>query len=393
MAEKAYIVEAVRTAGGKRDGRLSLWHPADLGAKVLDELVTRLDIDPVLVDDVIFGCVDQVGAQSGNVARNAVLSSSFPESVPGTSVDRQCGSSQQAIHFAIQAVMSGTQDIVIGGGVEVMSMVPIGAAVTDGYNAGHGLPFDSEGMKIRYPDIFFSQFTGAELVADKWNLSRQDLDQFALESHQKAAQATESKYFDREILPVEGKNAEGINDLVMADEGIRFDASLDKLAGLNPVTEGVKITAGNASQITDGAAAVLICNDAGLKKIKSNPRAEIVSISVVGDDPVFMLTGPIPASHKALDIAKLSIDDMDIYEVNEAFAPVPLAWAEELKADRSKLNVNGGAMALGHPLGATGAKLMTTMLHELERREGNYALQAICEGGGTANATIIKRIA
>ena len=393
MAEKAYIVEAVRTAGGKRDGRLSLWHPADLGAKVLDELVTRLDIDPVLVDDVIFGCVDQVGAQSGNVARNAVLSSSFPESVPGTSVDRQCGSSQQAIHFAIQAVMSGTQDIVIGGGVEVMSMVPIGAAVTDGYNAGHGLPFDSEGMKERYPDIFFSQFTGAELVADKWNLSREDLDQFALESHQKAAQATESKYFDKEILPVEGKNAEGINDLVMADEGIRFDASLDKLAGLNPVTEGGKITAGNASQITDGAAAVLICNDAGLKKIKSNPRAEIVSISVVGDDPVFMLTGPIPASLKALDIAKLSIDDMDIYEVNEAFAPVPLAWAEELKADRSKLNVNGGAMALGHPLGATGAKLMTTMLHELERREGNYALQAICEGGGTANATIIKRIA
>ncbi len=392
MAEKAYIVEAVRTAGGKRDGRLSLWHPADLGAKVLDELVTRLDIDPVLVDDVIFGCVDQVGAQSGNVARNAVLSSSFPESVPGTSVDRQCGSSQQAIHFAIQAVMSGTQDIVIGGGVEVMSMVPIGAAVTDGYNAGHGLPFDSEGMKERYPDIFFSQFTGAELVADKWNLSREDLDKFALESHQKAAQATESKYFDREILPVEGKNAEGINDLVMADEGIRFDASLDKLAGLNPVTEGGKITAGNASQITDGAAAVLICNEAGLKKIKSNPRAEIVSISVVGDDPVFMLTGPIPASLKALDIAKLSIDDMDIYEVNEAFAPVPLAWAEELKADRSKLNVNGGAMALGHPLGATGAKLMTTMLHELERRKGKYALQAICEGGGTANATIIKRV-
>ncbi len=392
MAEKAYIVEAVRTAGGKRDGRLSLWHPADLGAKVLDELVTRLDIDPVIIDDVIFGCVDQVGAQSGNVARNAVLSSSFPESVPGTSVDRQCGSSQQAIHFAIQAVMSGTQDIVIGGGVEVMSMVPIGAAVTDGYNAGHGLPFDSEGMKKRYPDIFFSQFTGAELVADKWNLSREDLDQFALESHQKAAHATESQYFDREILPVEGKNAEGINDLVMADEGIRFDASLDKLAGLNPVTEGGKITAGNASQITDGAAAVLICNDAGLKKIKSNPRSEIVSISVVGDDTVFMLTGPIPASHKALDIAKLSIEDMDIYEVNEAFAPVPLAWAEELKADRSKLNVNGGAMALGHPLGATGAKLMTTMLHELERREGNYALQAICEGGGTANATIIKRI-
>ena len=392
MAEKAYIVEAVRTAGGKRDGRLSLWHPADLGAKVLDELVTRLDMDPVLVDDVVFGCVDQVGAQSGNVARNAILSSSFPESVPGTSVDRQCGSSQQAIHFAIQAVMSGTQDIVIGGGVEVMSMVPIGAAVKDGYDAGHGLPFDSEGMKERYPGVFFSQFTGAELVAEKWNLSREDLDKFALESHQKAAHATESKYFDREILPVEGRNSEGMKDLVMADEGIRFDASLDKLAGLNPVTEGGVITAGNASQITDGAAAVMVCNDAGLKKIQASPRAEIVSISVVGDDPVFMLTGPIPASIQALKIANLTIDDMDLYEVNEAFAPVPLAWAEELKADRSKLNVNGGAMALGHPLGATGAKLMTTLLHEMERRESTYGLQAICEGGGTANATIIKRI-
>lgn len=392
MAEKAYIVEAVRTAGGKRDGRLSLWHPADLGAKVLDELVTRLDMDPALVDDVVFGCVDQVGAQSGNVARNAILSSSFPESVPGTSVDRQCGSSQQAIHFAIQAVMSGTQDIVIGGGVEVMSMVPIGAAVKDGYDAGHGLPFDSEGMKERYPGVFFSQFTGAELVADKWNLSREDLDKFALESHQKAAHATESKYFDREILPVEGRNAEGMNDLVMADEGIRFDASLDKLAGLNPVTEGGVITAGNASQITDGSAAVMVCNDAGLKKIQANPRAEIVSISVVGDDPVFMLTGPIPASIQALKTANLTIDDMDLYEVNEAFAPVPLAWAEDLKADRSKLNVNGGAMALGHPLGATGAKLMTTLLHEMERRESTYGLQAICEGGGTANATIIKRI-
>ena len=392
MAEKAYIVEAVRTAGGKRDGKLSLWHPADLGAKILDELITRLDIDPSMVDDVIFGCVDQVGAQSGNIARNAVLSSSFPESVPGTSVDRQCGSSQQAIHFAIQAVMSGTQDIVIGGGVEVMSMVPIGAAVTDGYNAGHGLPFDSDGMKARYPGVFFSQFTGAELVADKWNLSREDLDKFALESHQKAVQATESKFFDKEILPIEGKNAEGINDLVMADEGIRFDASLDKLAGLKTVTEGGVITAGNASQITDGAAAVMICNDAGLKKIQSSPRAEVVSISVVGDDPVFMLTGPIPASKKALETANLTIDDMDLYEVNEAFAPVPLAWADDLKADKSKLNVNGGAMALGHPLGATGAKLMTTLLHEMERRESTYGLQAICEGGGTANATIIKRL-
>ena len=392
MSNKAYIVEAVRTAGGKRDGKLSLWHPADLGATVLNELVQRLDMDPSLVDDVIFGCVDQVGAQSGNIARNAVLSSSFPESVPGTSVDRQCGSSQQAIHFAIQAVMSGTQDIVIGGGVEVMSMVPIGAAVKDGFDAGHGFPFDSDGMKKRYPGIFFSQFTGAELVAEKWNLSREDLDKFALESHQKAANATDSNFFDREILPVQGKNSEGINDMVIADEGIRFDASLDKLSGLKTVIENGVITAGNASQITDGAAAVMVCNDAGLKKIKANPRAEIVSIAVVGDDPVFMLTGPIPASKKALSAANLSIDDIDLYEVNEAFAPVPLAWAKELKADRKKLNVNGGAMALGHPLGATGAKLMTTLLHEMERTESEFGLQAICEGGGTANATIIKRV-
>ena len=392
MSNNAYIVSAVRTAGGKKNGSLSLWHPADLGAKVLDELVHQSGINPELIDDVIFGCVDQVGAQSGNVARNAILASSLPESVPGTSVDRQCGSSQQAIHFAIQAVMSGTQDVVIGGGVEVMSMVPIGASIKDGYEAGHGLPFDSDGMKARYPGVFFSQFTGAELVADKWNLSREDLDKFALESHQKAAQATESKFFDKEILPIEGKNAEGINDLVMADEGIRFDASLDKLAGLKTVTEGGVITAGNASQITDGAAAVMICNDAGLKKIQSSPRAEVVSISVVGDDPVFMLTGPIPASIKALETANLTIDDMDLYEVNEAFAPVPLAWASELQADRSKLNVNGGAMALGHPLGATGAKLMTTLLHEMERRESTFGLQAICEGGGTANATIIKRV-
>ena len=392
MAEKAYIVEAVRTAGGKKDGLLSKWHPSDLGAKVLDEIVNRLDMDPALVDDVIFGCVDQVGAQSGNVARNAVLSSSYPESVPGTSVDRQCGSSQQAIHFAIQAVMSGTQDIVVGGGVEVMSIVPIGASVIDGMDAGHGFPFDSNGMKERYPGVFFSQFTGAELVAKKWDLSREDLDQFALESHQKAVIATESNFFDKEILPIKAKNDKGIEDLVMIDEGIRFDASLDKLAGLKPVSDGGVITAGNASQITDGAAAVLVCNEEGLKKISATPRAEIVSISVVGDDPVYMLTGPIPASFKALDTAGLSIDDMDIYEVNEAFAPVPLAWATELKADRTKLNVNGGAMALGHPLGATGAKLMTTMLHELERRNGKYALQAICEGGGTANATIIKRV-
>ncbi|MDA7819248.1 acetyl-CoA C-acyltransferase [bacterium] len=392
MSNNAYIVSAVRTPGGKKNGSLSLWHPADLGAKVLDELVLQTGIDPALIDDVIFGCVDQVGAQSGNVARNAILASSLPESVPGTSVDRQCGSSQQAIHFAIQAVMSGTQDVVIGGGVEIMSMVPIGASIKDGYEAGHGLPFDSEGMKTRYPGIFFSQFTGAELMAEKWNLSRQDLDNFALSSHQKAMLAVEGKYFDREILPVQAKNSEGKSDMIFVDEGIRYDASLEALAGLKSVTEGGVITAGNASQITDGAAAVMVCNDAGLKKIKTDPRARIVAISVVGDDPIMMLGGPIPASHKVLKAAGLNIDDIDLYEVNEAFAPVPLSWAIELKADKDKLNVNGGAMALGHPLGATGAKLMTTLLHELERRDAKFGLQAICEGGGTANATIIERI-
>ena len=392
MTNNAYIVSAVRTPGGKKNGSLSKWHPTDLAAKVLDELVHQSGIEPELIDDVIFGCVSQVGAQSGNVARNSILASSLPESVPGTTVDRQCGSSQQAIHFAIQAVMSGTQDVVIGGGVEVMSMVPIGSNIKDGYDAGHGFPFDSDGISERYPGIFFSQFSGAEMMAEKWNLSREDLDRFALSSHQKAAAAVEGKHFDREILPVQAKNEEGKTDMVLNDEGIRYDASLEALSGLNPITEGGVITAGNASQITDGAAAVMICNDEGLKKIKADPRARIKGISVVGDDPVIMLSGPIPASRQVLNATNLSINDIDLYEVNEAFAPVPLSWAIELKADIEKLNVNGGAMALGHPLGASGAKLMTTLLHELERTKGKYGLQAICEGGGTANATIIERI-
>ena len=392
MSNNAYIVPAVRTAGGKKNGRLSAWHPADLGAKVLDELVYRSGIKPELIDDVIFGCVDQVGAQSGNVARNAILSSSLPESVPGTSVDRQCGSSQQAIHFAIQAVMSGTQDVVVGGGVEVMSIVPIGASIKDGYEAGHGLPFDSDGIKENYPGVFFSQFTGAELVAKKWNLSRETLDRFALSSHEKAIAATEGGYFEKEILPVAGKNAENNNEMLLHDEGIRFDASFEALSGLNPITEDGVITAGNASQITDGAAAVLVCNDAGLKKVKADPMVKVKAISVVGDDPIYMLTGPIPATHKVLDAAKMKIDEIGLYEVNEAFAPVPLAWEIEVGADQEKLNVNGGAMALGHPLGATGAKLMTTLIYEMHRRDVKYGLQAICEGGGTANATILEKI-
>ena len=392
MAENAYIVSATRTPGGKKNGSLSGWHPADMGAMVLDELIRKTGINPKDVDDVIFGCVDQVGAQAGNLARNSVLASSLPESVPGTTIDRQCGSSQQALHFATQAVMSGTQDVVIAGGVEVMSIVPIGASITDGMNANHGFPFNADGIEKRYPGIFFSQFTGAELVADKWNLSREDLDKFALQSHLKAAAASKAELFNGEILPLQGKNDNGNDAMVMLDEGIRYDASIEALAGLKTVTEGGVITAGNASQITDGASAIMVCNDAGLKKITSDPRALIKTITVVGDDPVFMLTGPIPASKLALKKANLTINDMDLYEVNEAFAPVPLAWSIELEADQSKLNVNGGAIALGHPLGATGTKLMTTMLHELERREGKYALQAICECGGTANATIIERL-
>ena len=361
-----------------------------MGAAVLDELVRLSGVDPKDIDDVIFGCVDQVGAQSGNLARNAVLASSLPESVPGTTIDRQCGSSQQALHFAAQAVMSGTQDIVIAGGVEVMSIVPIGASVTDGMNAGHGFPFNAEGIEKRYPGVFFSQFTGAELVADKWNLSREDLDQFAFQSHLKAAAASKAGFFNKEILVLQGKNDNGNESMIMADEGIRYDASIEALSGLKTVTEGGVITAGNASQITDGASAIMVCNDAGLKKIKSDPRALIKTITVVGDDPIFMLTGPIPASKLALKKANLSITDMDIYEVNEAFAPVPLAWAIELDADKDKLNVNGGAIALGHPIGASGARIVTTLTHALHTHQKQIGLAAICIGGGEALSLMIE---
>jgi acetyl-CoA C-acetyltransferase len=388
----AYIVGAVRTPGGRKNGKLSQWHPADLGALVLDEIVERTGAAPEMIDDVIFGCVSQSGAQSGNIARTAVLASSLPESVPGTTVDRQCGSSQQAIHFAAQAVMSETQDIVIAGGVEVMSQVPIGAAIIDSFNAGHGQPFGGKGTSERYPGVQFSQFTGAEMMAERWKMPREELDSFALASHQKAINATESGFFDREIVPVEGDLPNGEKEMVTVDEGIRFDASEESLSGLNTLTDEGVLTAGTSSQICDGAAAVMLVNDAGLEKLGLKPRAKVVALALAGDDPVIMLTGPIPASKNVLEKASMSIEDMDLYEVNEAFAPVPLAWAKELNADLDKLNVNGGAMALGHPLGGTGAKLMTTLLHELERREARFGLQAICEGGGTANAMIIERI-
>ena len=388
----AYIVGAVRTAGGRNKGRLSRMHPADIGAKVLDALVARTGIDPAGIDDVIFGCVMQSGAQAGNIARNCVLSSSLPESVPATSVDRQCGSGQQAVHFAVQAVMSETQDLVIAGGVESMTRVPIGSNVVDALKQGHGQPYDGDGIGKRYPGVKFSQFTGAEMLARKHGLSRAELDEFAHESHVKAARATKEGRFAREIAPLEITLEDGSTAVHETDEGIRFDASLEKMQSLEPLTPGGLLTAASSSQICDGASALLIANDRAIEENKLVPRARFHTLTVVGDDPVIMLEGPIPATRKALARAGMKIEDFDLYEINEAFAPVPLAWAKALSADRKKLNVNGGAMALGHPLGATGGKLLTTLLHELERIGGRYGLLAICEGGGTANCTIIERL-
>lgn len=394
MPHTAYIVEAVRTAGGRRNGMLSKWHPADLGAQVVDELVRRTKIDGAQVDDVIFGCVSQIGAQSANLGRNVVLSSELlPESVPGTTVDRQCGSSQQAIHFAAQAVMSGTQDCVIAGGVEIMSLVPIGSNVMDGAAAGRGMP-TSEGMGKRYPGVVFSQFEGAEILANRFGVTREEMDQLGYLSHQRAAAATQKGYFAREIVAVPGYDKKSQKEVIHdVDEGIRPGVKLEKMKTLPTLKQGGVITAGTASQICDGAAAIMICNENGLRKLGLKPRAKIVALALAGDDPVMMLGGPIPATRNVLNKAGLTMADMDLYEVNEAFASVPLAWLKELKGDLNKLNVNGGAMALGHPLGGTGAKLMTTLLHELERRGGRYGIQAICEGGGTANATIIEIVA
>merc|ERR1712137_473057 len=394
MPHTAYIVDACRTAGGRRGGRLSQWNPSDLGATVVDALVDRNGVNPELVDDVIFGCVSQIGAQAGNIARNVVLSSKLPESVPGTSVDRQCGSSQQALHFAAQAVMSGTQDIVIAGGVEVMSLVPIGSNVMDGMANGRGMPFNSEGMSKRYPGVMFSQFEGAEILAKKYDITREQMEQSAVASHKRGFEATKEGRFAREIIPVTGHNAKDDKEFVHdKDEGIRYPADPAKLAKLPLLKpEGGRITAATSSQICDGASAMLVVNEAGLKKLGVRPRAKVVALALAGDDPVMMLGGPIPATHNVLQRAGLRINDMDLYEVNEAFASVPLAWAKAVGADLEKLNVNGGAMALGHPLGATGTKIMTTLVNELERRNARYGLQAICEGGGTANATIIERL-
>jgi len=385
MAE-AYIVAAARTAGGRKGGRLSGWHPVDLAAQVIDALVDRTGVDPAAVDDVIMGCVGQAGEQAVNVGRNAVLASKLPESVPGTSVDRQCGSSQQALHFAAQAVMSGWQDVVIAAGVESMSRVPMGLAAS--LPAKHNFGFyKSPNMEDRYPGVQFSQFPGAEMVAKKYGLTKDELDQFAYDSHQKAIRATKAGEFAKEIVPVQ-VTVEGQKQTHNIDEGIRFDSTLDGIRGVKLLQEGGVITAATSSQICDGASGVMVVNEKGLKRLGVKPLARIHHMYVMGHDPVIMLEAPVPATNKALERAGMKIGDIDLAEVNEAFAPIPLAWLKGTGADPSRLNVNGGAIALGHPLGGSGTKLMATLVHALHQRGGRYGLQTMCEGGGLANVTI-----
>ena len=390
---EAYIVAATRTAGGRKGGQLSGWHPADLAAQVIDELVRRTRADPVRVDDVIMGCVSQIGEQSTNIARNAVLASGLPETVPATSVDRQCGSSQQAIHFAAQAVMSGTMDMVIASGVESMSRVPIGTPMDLPQKAGLGF-YKSPGMEARYPEVFFSQFTGAEEIARKWELGREAMDEFSFQSHLKARAATEAGRFDAEIIAVEKRLHDGAvpDDMATRDEGIRYDVSLEAVSQVRLLTEGGRLTAASASQICDGAAGVMVVNERGLKALGVEPLARVHHLSVTGGNPVVMLETPIAATERALKLAGMTIDDIDLFEVNEAFASIPMAWAKGVGADPDRLNVNGGAISLGHPLGGSGAKLMTTLVHALKDRGKRYGLQTMCEGGGLANVTIIERL-
>ncbi|MGC3985009.1 MAG: acetyl-CoA C-acetyltransferase [Pseudorhodoferax sp.] len=392
MAE-AFIVAAARTAGGRRNGRLAGWHPADLAAQVLDALVARTGADPALVEDVILGCVGQAGEQSTNIARNAVLASRLPESVPGTSIDRQCGSSQQALHFAAQAVMSGSMDVVIAAGVESMTRVPMGTPGILAAKAGLGT-YMSPGIQQRYPGIQFSQFTGAEQIAVNYDLSKEQLDAYALSSHQRAAAATKAGYFKDEIVPVAVRMADGTEpgEQHLADEGIRADATLASIAAVKLIAEGGRCTAASASQICDGASGVMVVNERGLKALGVQPLARIHHMSVMGHDPVIMLEAPIPATQRALKKAGMSISDIDLFEVNEAFAPIPLAWLHATGADPARLNVHGGAIALGHPLGASGTKLMATLVHALGTHGKRYGLQTMCEGGGMANVTIIERL-
>jgi len=391
MAE-AFIVAALRTAGARKGGRLAGWHPADLAARVLDALVEKLAVDPALIDDVVLGCVGQAGEQSNNVARNAVLASKLPETVPGVSVDRQCGSSQQALHFAAQAVMAGSMDVVIAGGVESMTRVPMGLPATLPFKNGFG-SYMSPAMRNRYPGVQFSQFAGAEQLAVKYDLSKDVLDEYSLVSHRRAAAATHDGRFADEIVPIAVRDAEGneTGELHAADEGIRFDATREGIAAVKLLAEGGRITAASASQICDGAAMLLVANERGLKALGATPLAIVRQMTVIGHDPVMMLEGPVPATPVALRRAGLRLDDIDLFEVNEAFASVPLAWLKATGADPERLNVNGGAIALGHPLGASGAKLMTTLVHALHARRLRYGLQTMCEGGGLANVTIVER--
>ena len=390
MAE-AYIVAATRTAGGRKGGRLRDWHPADLGAVVLNELVDRTGVDPALIEDVIMGCVMQVGEQATNIARNAVLASRLPESVPGTSVDRQCGSSQQALQFAAQAVMSGTMDVVIASGVESMTRVPMGLSVALPAKEGFGQPM-SPNMQARYPNIQFSQFMGAEMMAEKYGLTKDQLDEYSYRSHQRAIAATQAGAFKDEIVAIDGKDAEGNAARHDSDEGIRYDSSLESIKGVKLLREGGRITAATSSQICDGASGVMIVSEKALKELGLTPMARIHNLTLIGHDPVIMLEAPLPATEKALKKAGMSIDDIDLFEVNEAFASVPVAWLKSTGADPEKLNVNGGAIALGHPLGASGTKLMTTLLHGLKARNKTWGLQTMCEGGGLANVTIVERL-
>ena len=391
MAE-AYIVDAVRTAGGKRGGRLSGWHPVDLAARVLDGVIDRNRLDPASVDDVFMGCVMQVGEQAMNIGRNAVLASKLPLTVPGTTIDRQCGSSQQALHFAAQAVMSGVNDVVIAAGVESMTRVPMFSNALLHQKAGMGYYQDCS-LRERYPQDF-SQFVGAEMMAKQHGLSKDQLDAFALGSHQKAAAAAKAGAFEAEILPlpVRTQGGESTGETHTIDEGIRFDATLDGIRSVKLLREGGVITAANASQICDGASAVLVVNERGLKALGAKPLARIHHLSVLGGDPVVMLDTPLAAAQRALKKAGMKIGELDLYEVNEAFAPVPLAWLRALDADPARLNVHGGAIALGHPLGSSGTKLMTTLVHALKRHAGRYGLQTMCEGGGMANVTIVERL-
>ena len=391
MADAAYIVAATRTAGGRKGGKLAGWHPADLGGQVLDSILDKTGADPALVEDVIMGCVSQVGEQSINVARGAVLASRMPESVPATSVDRQCGSSQQALQFAAQAVMSGTQDIVIAAGVESMTRVPMGLSVALPAQNGFGNPM-SPAQQARYPNIQFSQFVGAEMIAEKYKLTKDQIDEYAYNSHQKAIAATQAGAFKNEITPIRIKDAEGAESDHTVDEGIRFDAALEAIRGVKLLREGGRITAASSSQICDGASAVMVVSEKGLKDLGVEPLARIHHVSVIGGDPVVMLETPLQATMHALKKAGMSVDDIDLFEVNEAFGSVPVAWLQYTKADPARLNVNGGAIALGHPLGASGTKLMATLVHALKARGKKYGLQTMCEGGGLANVTIVERL-